>query len=244
MIAEPKPYDFQLIGHNIRCSRMAINKTQAELAERAGVSPSTVRRLESGAPIQKRLLKKICDSLGRPISVVNAVMPYGEPGQFRPAHLHRCSDLTWFATGDRRPKTPEANDELIQTEEERLRIARLGLVSMFEAYMVTMPYGPSISQAVICRRQWISPNELYHECIVLCLGGNATVATGPERFHLSKGDALGFSTDLPTTIEPTHPVTKSVAPPHVLLILANRKGHSPLERRKVKRKRIRRRKSD
>ena len=55
--------DFALVGHNIRFNRMALNKTQAQLADLAGVSRSTVRRIESGSPVHVRNLEKLISQI-------------------------------------------------------------------------------------------------------------------------------------------------------------------------------------
>jgi predicted transcriptional regulator len=38
--------DFDVVANNIRCQRMALDKTQADLAAMAGDGRSTIRRLE------------------------------------------------------------------------------------------------------------------------------------------------------------------------------------------------------
>lgn len=238
-MAKYKPLDFGLVGFNVRCSRMAQNRTQAELARMAGTDRATVRRLEGGSRVHIQSLEKICAALGRPVSVISALMPYGRPGQRRLAHVHRRDELTWFATEDQRKKAPKENQKLLQSEEERLRLARLGLVTYFEAYMATLPYGPSVSKSEICGVSKIGPHPTYHECIIVCLRGKVLVRIGEEVVEADEGDSVGFSTDGPVTIEPAHPIGPEGCPPVIFFVMANRRGHSPIKIGRMQRKRIR-----
>ena len=56
---------------------------------------------------------------------------------------------------------------------------------------------------------------------------------------VGEGDCIGFCTDAPTTIEPEVRVRGGALPPLILLIMGNRKGHSPIEFKRSTRKRIR-----
>jgi transcriptional regulator with XRE-family HTH domain len=234
-----QPFDFELIGFNVRCSRMAQNKTQAELAGMAGTDRATIRRLEGGSRVHFRSLEKICSALGRSVDLINSVMPYGLPGQRRRTHVHRKEELSWFANQDHRKRVPKENQKLLQSEEERLRLARLGLVTIFEGYMATLPYGPSISKAEICGVVSIGPHQTYRECIVVCLRGEVLIRTEEEVVEAGEGDSVGFNTDDLVTIEPAYPIGADGLPPIVFFVMANRRGHSPIEIRRTQRKRIR-----
>lgn len=233
-------YDFQLIGFNIRCSRMAQSKTQSELARDASVDRATVRRLEAGRAVHHSSLEKICLALGRPVSIINSLMPYGEPGKPRAAHLHRREDLVWFSHGDQRKSIPANNKQLLQSQEERNRLARLGWVDMFEAYSVTMPYGPSVSYAEVCGEVSLGNHRTYRTCIIVGLVGETIVGVEGDEFPLSPGDMLGFDAAKSASIRPTD---ASQNPPLVMLIMGNRTGHVPIVVGHMMRQRIRRRRS-
>jgi transcriptional regulator with XRE-family HTH domain len=233
-------YDYPLIGFNIRCSRMARNKTQAEIAEAASVDRSTVRRIEAGRRVNIRSIEKICAALGRPVALINSLMPYGTPGQDRITHVHRREEISWFAIGDTRKTVAKNNQALLQTQSERLRIARLGKADMFEAYMVTLPYGPSVSRAEICGVVSLSPHETYHSCLIVCLRGELVFRVGEDAFTIREGDSFGFDTQHPATLEPASAIGKTDFPPEVFFVMGNRKGHVPVEFKQTKRRRIRR----
>jgi transcriptional regulator with XRE-family HTH domain len=234
-----KPLDFALISHNVRCNRMAQNKTQAELAALADVSRSTLRRLESRSPIHLRNLEKICAALGRSVEVISAAMPYGEWTNQDAVYVRRKAALIWHTSGDRRRKKPEDNERLLQSSEERLRLARLGMVSFFEAFTVSLPYGPSGSIREVCTRLELAPNDTYAECILYCLRGDALVRVGEADFSIAEGDSIGFSMQGAASIEPARPIDANGFPPVVLFLLANRLGHVPVMFNHAKRRRIR-----
>lgn len=54
----------QQLGARLAAQRLALNLTQAELAQEAGVSKRTVERLESGAAAQLAAFLRVCRALG------------------------------------------------------------------------------------------------------------------------------------------------------------------------------------
>lgn len=218
---------------------MAHNRTQAQLAEEAGVNTSTVHRLESGHRIHPRNLEEICTALSQTVEFVSSVLPYGAPETVRSLFVHRNSDLDWYASGDRRKRIPTDNHRQIQRDGERLRLGKLGFARSFQAYMLVMPNGPSMSRIEIFEQVNVAPNPAYKDCILVCAQGRIIFRAQDQAIELSQGDSIGFSTDQEATIEPMESIDATGFPPVVMVVTANRRGTVPLEYQNRKRARTR-----
>lgn len=236
-----EPLDMELIAFNVRCLRMARNKTQAELAADAKMDVSTLHRLETGRKVHRNSVQKIADALGEPMSFLNSVLPYGLPASKRELFIHRHEDLNWFASGDRRKRVPIDHQARIQREEERLRLGRLGLVRSFQAYMIVMPRSPGMAHIEVFERIFVGPNPTYDTFVIACMRGQVTFRMGDQVVALSEGDSVGFSADEEATVEPTNPIGPTDRAPLVWAISANRRGHVPIEFQDRKRVRTRHR---
>jgi len=233
--------DIALIAFNVRCLRMARNRTQAELAADAKLDVSTLHRLESGRKVHRNSIQKVAEAFGESVSFLNSVLPYGLPTSQRELFVHRQEDLNWFASGDSRKRVPADHQARIQREEERLRLGRLGLVRSFQAYMVVMPRSPGMSQIEVFARISVGPNPTYDTFVIACVRGQVVFRMGDQEVALSAGDSVGYSADEEATVEPSAPIGLSDLPPLVWAISANRRGHVPIEFQDRKRVRTRHR---
>jgi len=233
------PLDLSLIAFNVRCLRMARNKTQAELAAEAKIDVSTLHLLETGRKVHRNSTRKVAEALGESLHFLNSVLPYGLPSSKRDLFVHRHEELNWFASVDRRKRVPADHQERIQREEERLRLGRLGLVASFQAYMVVMPRSPGMSKVEVFERIEVGLNPTYDTFVIACMRGSVIFRMGDQAVELSEGDSVGFSADEDATVEPVSPVGLSDFPPIVWAISANRRGHVPIEFQDRKRVRTR-----
>lgn len=64
-----------LVPNNVRRLRQAAMMSKAELARRAGVSPLTIDRVESGCPCRMDTKRKILEALGLAPSAAKEVFP-------------------------------------------------------------------------------------------------------------------------------------------------------------------------
>jgi DNA-binding XRE family transcriptional regulator len=64
-----------LVPNNVRRLRQAAMMSKAELARRAGVSPLTIDRVESGCPCRMDTKRKILEALGLTPSAAKEVFP-------------------------------------------------------------------------------------------------------------------------------------------------------------------------
>jgi len=231
--------DFDLIAYNVRCMRMARNMTQAEMAQKAGIDHATLHRLETGHRVRLTTLEKVAIVLKESVEFMNAVLPYGMPGQRHQLFIHRNAELNWFTVGDKRKRVPNDNQARIQDREERLRLGRSKVVEFFQAYLFAMPAGPAISFSEIYERVKLGPNPSYEDCICHCVSGQVVVTVLGQEIHLGQGDAVGFSGAEPSFVEPAHPIGPQDHPPVIMNITANRIGNVPVEFWRGKRARVR-----
>ncbi|AWT27116.1 hypothetical protein Csp1_23660 [Corynebacterium provencense] len=64
------------MGENLRTQRTLLGLTAAMVAERAGISPGTLRHIEQGEPVRSEALLKVLRVLGMLNPVVEATDPY------------------------------------------------------------------------------------------------------------------------------------------------------------------------
>ncbi len=235
--------DTALIAFNVRCLRMARNKTQAELAAEAKINVSTLHLLESERKVHRNSILKVADALGATLSFLNSVLPYGFASSRRELFVHRREDLNWYAGGDSRKRVPTDHQSRIQREEERLRLGRLGLVQSFQAYTVVMPLSTGMSQIEVFGQISVGANPTYDTFVIVCQRGQVIFRMGEQDVTLSEGDSVGFSADEDALIEPAHPIGPTDLPPLLLAIGANRRGHVPIDYQNRKRVRTRHRKA-
>ena len=185
--------NWDLVGGNIRQTRALRGLTQRQLAERAGVTLSTVYHAESGRPLMRRTLERICGGLDCPLNVLF------EPQKRLLADgveilVHRSEEALWVAAGERRSKVPEDDVSRIQSPEERLRLGRLGLVPLFLCYLrFIMPEGPGPVHLELYGRFEEALNQtLYRDSVLMCVEGVAHVHVAGRTVALKSGDALGY----------------------------------------------------
>ncbi len=81
------------LGERLRSHRLLADRTQAELAEEAGVSKRTVERLESGRSVQLETLVRVLRALGL-IAGLEGLVPAPLPSPLRDQPRQRASGRT------------------------------------------------------------------------------------------------------------------------------------------------------
>ena len=90
-----------LLGSRVQRERLNRNLTQAELAERAGIGPRTVRYLEAGRQTTVETLIRVLRALEK-LDALNALLP--EPGM-SPLQLAKLKGRERQRAGGHRRKT-------------------------------------------------------------------------------------------------------------------------------------------
>lgn len=187
----------------IQQRRVVSRLTQSELAQRAGVSITTVYRAEQALPVRISSLRKISEALQTKLEQFVNEKPVLRPEEI--SHVsHRAVEAIWYAPIDRRRTIPANNTELMQDSAERTRLGRLGLIPMFVCYPnFVMPEGPGMTLLEMHGRYDRAINaDIYRECIVQCQRGCARLQVLDDVIELAEGDFVGFVSKNLRWIEP------------------------------------------
>ena len=92
------------IGRRLQGYRLNLNLSQAEVAEKAGVSRRALQKLEGGQSCTLAVLVRALRALGR-LDALDAFLP--EPG-FSPIQLAKLKGRERKRAGGRRKRTPHA----------------------------------------------------------------------------------------------------------------------------------------
>lgn len=217
--------EWDVVGYNIRLLRSLQSMTQVEFARVAQVSPATVVSAEQGKPLRKSTFMRLCAALNTNPTELMVVRGQNIKTKERRYLVHHLRDAEWSAQFDRRKRVRENDFEMIQSPEERLRLGRSGLVSVFgTGPSFLMPRGPGILIDEIFQEVEF-PLDMYRDYVGYCLAGKISVwvdEDGP--IILSPGEMIGFSDNVRLRVGPAQAVGVDDHPPMMMWIAANRKG--------------------
>jgi transcriptional regulator with XRE-family HTH domain len=228
-----KELDRELLGDNIRGWRMIRGFSQAELAERAGVTITTIYKAERGKTVREQSLRKIVEKgLGGSLEEASITPRITNPKPDDAVYVkHERSRTIWFVYGDQRRLVPEENLELIQDIHERIRLGRLGLANLFGCGLdYLMPNGPGmLIYEVHGPTDPISQN--YRDAIYYVLRGSVRITLAGEAVRLDEGESIGCDGTHVVRMDLSEPLLPGQMPPLVQFIGANRVGKVPKPRR-------------
>ncbi len=185
-----------VLGERLRVARMRQGRSIRDLAEAAGLSKSSIVRLEQGGGTYPLTIVKVCAALGLHVARLRESEGAGEDR----LAVHRQGDDRWYDLVDfgagplggvDRPLTPEERAQLasqgtavpIVVLASRLRDGRL-LANIMEVY------GPSPTRA--------HPGEEF----IYVLEGAVTITIGETPVTISKDESLVFRSVEPHTYAP------------------------------------------
>ena len=190
----PEPFDWTLIGNNVRRGRLLRGYSQEALARLAGLSISTIRHVEGGRPIRMRSLLRVAESFDETIESIR--MPNGAVLTHEVDYVSfREVSATWVSGSvDRRSNVPVDNHRRIQDPAERARLGRLGLLAMFLSNTgFLMPEGPGLIFIELYDRSEGDLNGLlYRDCTIACVAGKARLRIGESILEMIPGDVMGY----------------------------------------------------
>lgn len=185
--------DWEDVGRKIYQARIIRGESQEKLARLADLGVSTIYHAERGRPIGMRSLLKICAAFDT--SLEEILRPKQAPLSADTSHLvHRCAESIWTVGVDLRSKVPPDDYSRIQSEDERLRLGRLGLVAAFcTTTSFIMPFGPGLTFVELYRRFEGGVNvDIYRECTLRCERGELRLCIDGEIVELGVGDVVGY----------------------------------------------------
>ena len=198
--------------------------SQIELAERAGVSLSTVYHIESGRSTRASSIRKVCE-IGLDTAPEDLVQTR-EKQASDPYLLYQASSAIWREEQDRRRAIPDDSFTLIQDPAERRRLGRLGLVGSFmNNPNIVMPDGPgTVFLEIYGRREGAVNAGVYRDSKLYCQSGGVRCAVGEHRVELRAGDMIGYTTADLRWIEPLELPVPNEEPSRLLWMGAVRIG--------------------
>lgn len=185
--------DWITFGSRLRQIRVRAGISIREAAVKANVDKNTILRLETGKPVRKKTMQRICDSYG----VLSATDLHATTGAesgvgFASA---RAGSGTWFRmklVADHEPSLVSTSGE-IQQPEERHRLGALGFASQFLKKVPCQLADGQLKAAIL---------EVYGksgyaaqasgEAFVYCFQGTVRFIIGEEQCILEQGDFLVF----------------------------------------------------
>jgi len=194
-------------GRLIQRARVLLDITQAELAERAGITVRTLYRAERGFPARHSSLEKIANGLNMSLDELLREKPVMD-GTAQAYVLHRAAENVWSAPIDRRRNVPEDNETRVRSASERRRLGLLGLTPLFLCYPVlVMPEGPGATLLEVYGRYENAINpEVYRDAMMHCLRGGVRLGILDEIVELGEGDFVGYVSRNLRWIEPVAPL--------------------------------------
>lgn len=217
--------DFETMGRRVRERRLRFGLTTKELAKRAGISRSTLVRLEAGQPTAASSVERIRMALQ--LYADHLVVPIGS----EPFNIHRTDQKHWIVSVPKTAYQRGADDEDPQHVDdpvERRRLGNLGFQPLFTTILgIEMPDGVG-SHFLMEVHGDTEINRHFGEEFVYCLKGPALVRVDGHDCVLNEGDAMTFDATIPHNYG-CAPERKPSDPPSLLLIVISmRPGERPV----------------
>ncbi len=208
----------EALGERLRLARMRQGRSIRELADAAGLSKSSIVRLEQGGGTYPMTIVKVCAALG--LHVARLRDPERAGDERLAVHRHgddRWYDLVDFGAG------PLGGLDRPLSAEERLEFARQGATVPIVVLAsrlhdgrllanVMEVYGPSVSRA--------HPGEEF----VYVLDGSVTITVGETPVTITRGESMVFRSAESHTYAPTD---GSKLPARLLMVRLDDRAPTP-----------------
>jgi transcriptional regulator with XRE-family HTH domain len=206
-----------LIGERVHLHRIQRSLSQIELAKLAGISRTTVQKVESGQEVRMSVLAKLAAAM-RTIEW-EFLAPAGEWN--RPYRIYDNEDPEWLVTFNRAKSTGLYLDgTAVPDLAEKERLGRLGFVSAFNNRLnCGLPTGRLGAAVVeIYGKDEKGPYRHPEEEFVYVLRGEVRIRIGEETIDLKEGQAMTFWPTEPHLYELPRPLRKDQEPPLLLMV--------------------------
>src|SRR5579862_466785 len=186
-------------GNNVREQRRVRGWSIEALAQRAGVAPHTVLRIEHGLPSTASRRARLAAALDTLPARLEA-----EPElQREDVAVHSRKDDRWMSLIDHRAHKPEDDLQQIQVGLERRRLGQLGFVPQFVRVLhCRLPKGKLVSGVLELHGPIIPSTYLGGEIFAYGLQGDSVLHLGDETFPLDEGQSVTFDCTKPFFFAP------------------------------------------
>ncbi|RYG33520.1 XRE family transcriptional regulator [bacterium] len=203
------------IGDRIQHYRHIRNLTREETAARAGISRTTLLRLERGLPAHESTIRKVAKALQ--VYPPHLFLPDEEWN--RPYQVHRADDNPWYPTAKLKERPGQIEPD-IQSADERNRLGHLGYFGAFVRPITIVLRDADLGVGVA------EFYANYHKLMrhpglefLYITHGEVVVTIGEEEVLLKQGEAITFWGEVPHNYRPAHPVARGEAPPTCLMVV-------------------------
>ncbi|MBL0172862.1 MAG: cupin domain-containing protein [Gemmatimonadaceae bacterium] len=208
----------EALGDRLRRARMRQGRSIRELADAAGLSKSSIVRLEQGGGTYPMTIVKVAAALG--LHVARLRDP-DSAGDDRLA-VHRLDDDRWYDLTDF-GAGPLGGVDRPLTPDERAELARQGVAVPIVVLASRLSDGQLMSNVV----EVYAPSETRAhpgEEFVYVLDGAATITVGSTVITLARGESLVFRSAEPHTYAP---LEGSVLPARLLMVRLDDRVQAP-----------------
>jgi transcriptional regulator with XRE-family HTH domain len=206
------------LGDRLRRARTRQGRSIRDLAEAAGLSKSSIVRLEQGGGTYPMTVVKVCAALG--LHVARLRDPESA-GNDRLA-VHRTTDDRWYDLVDFGAGPLGAVDRPL-TAAERAEFAKQGVVVPIVVLGSRLSDGQLLSNVVEVYGQSVT-REHPGEEFVYVLDGTASITVGQTTVTLAKGESMVFRSIEPHTYAPAD---GSTMPVRLLMVRFDEKVQAP-----------------
>ena len=208
----------EALGDRLRRARMRQGRSIRELADAAGLSKSSIVRLEQGGGTYPMTIVKVCAALG--LHVARLRDP-DSAGDDRIA-VHRLGDDRWYDLTDF-GAGPLGGVDRPLTAEERAELARQGVAVPIVVLASRLSDGQLLSNVVEIYAT-SEPREHPGEEFVYVLDGAAKITVGSTVTVLQRGESMVFRSVEPHTYAPAD---GSALPARVLMVRLDERVQTP-----------------
>lgn len=171
-----------------------------DLASDAGLSKTTIVRMEAGKPVRPETMLRVCEALSIHVERLATI------GDDRPARavVHRRKDDRWVDMADT-ASGPLLGDARPLTSEERSRVVEeAGIAVPLCILQSRLPGGRVFANVIEAHGESIERSHPGEE-FVYVLSGRARISVGAEEFVLEEGEAMTFFSAEPHRYAPADP---------------------------------------
>lgn len=229
------PVDAKIIGARVQRFRLDRQLSQEDLARGAGISRTTLQKLEAGTAVRHETLKKIAAY----VREMEWDFTQSIEDWDKPYRVYAPEEHTWLVTFNTPKSTRLYEDGAPVTDaEEKNRLGRLGFVSAFSERISCDLREGKLRAAIaeIYGDAAKGPFRHPEEEFVYCIRGEVRVTVGSDEIDLQAGQAMTFwSTQSHSYSLPT-PLREGDAPALILMVWRDGKAIHSDESSLAKRK--------
>jgi transcriptional regulator with XRE-family HTH domain len=206
------------LGDRLRRARMRQGRSIRDLAEAAGLSKSSIVRLEQGGGTYPMTIVKVCAALG--LHVARLRDPDGA-GDDRLA-VHHIGDDRWYDMVDFGAGALGGVDRAL-SEEERSAFAAQGVAAQIVVLASRLSDGQLLSNIIEVHGQTVTRAHPGEEFLYV-LDGSAAITIGATTVTLEAGESIVFRSAEPHTYAPAE---GSKGPARLLMVRFDARAESP-----------------